>query len=159
MGVLRDPHLVADAFQKTVIKAIEAASTANPDTIRGWLFQIALNIARDLKRELARRQRKQTDIDDLSATGATDRLYDGIATLITAEEKELVRQALSRLSPNYRDIVIRRVQHGQTFAEIAEDLDRPLGTILTWMRRALNELREMNVIRRLSDDTHLESKQ
>ena len=39
-----------------------------------------------------------------------------------------------------------RLQQGQTFAEIADELDRPLGTVLTWMRRALQELRDMAVL-------------
>jgi hypothetical protein len=31
-------------------------------------------------------------------------------------------------------------------------MNKPLGTILTWMRRALIDLRDMNEVRRLSDE-------
>ena len=69
---------------------------------------------------------------------------------MTEEQKLVVQKALSRLSEDFRDVVIRRIQRGQTFAEIAEEIDRPLGTVLTWMRRALIELGEMTEIRNLS---------
>lgn len=150
-GVLRNPHLSEDAFQKTVIKAIETSTTPNTGNLKGWLFRIALNVARDLKRDLTREVSNRRTVHEVITSRSTA-IDDSVTQLITAEEKELVNQALSRLSPNYRDVVIRRVRHGQTFAQIAEDLDRPLGTVLTWMKRALNELREMNLIRSLSDE-------
>lgn len=148
-GVLRDPHLTDDAFQKTVVRALETPSVPGVDTIRGWLFQVALNIARDLKRTQARERRNQQVVRDITAARSTADFDDSITRLIHTEEKELVQQAISQLSPNYRDVVVRRLQHGQTFAEIAEDLDRPLGTVLTWMRRALQELQNTTALRSL----------
>ena len=152
LGVLRDPHLVDDVFQKTVIKAIEASSTVNPDTIRGWLFQIALNEARELKRGMSRQGRLQRAVWESVSSGAELYTEDGLSYAMSAEEAEAVRIALTRLDANYREVVMRRVQRGQTFATIAEEMNKPLGTVLTWMRRALIELREMSGLRRLSDD-------
>ena len=39
LGVLQDVHAVDDVFQKTVVKAIEAADQANPTTVRGGCFR------------------------------------------------------------------------------------------------------------------------
>ena len=151
-GILRDSHFAEDTFQRTVVRAIESSSAANSATIRGWLFRIALNTARDLKRKLARENQRLRAVQELSAAPVVNHMYNDVANLVTEEERDLVRQALNQLNKNYRQVVIRRIQNGQSFAEIAEELDRPLGTILTWMRRALIELREMNIIRSLSDD-------
>ncbi|MCP4784999.1 MAG: RNA polymerase sigma factor [Fuerstiella sp.] len=152
LGVLRDPHLVDDVFQKTVIKAIEASSAVNPETIRGWLFQIALNEARESQRRMSRQGRLQRAVWESFSSGAELDTEDGLSHIMSVEEDEAIRIALARLDGNYREVVMRRVQKGQTFAVIASEMNKPLGTVLTWMRRALIELREMNELRRLSDD-------
>ncbi len=154
-AVLRDSHLAEDAFQRTVAKAIESASATNAGSLRGWLFRIALNTARDFQRDIAKEQRNRRAVHEMSAGRPSAAASDSVADLITEEERTLVRKALSRLREEHRNVVVRRIQHGQTFTEIAEELDRPVGTILTWMRRALIELKQMNEIRDLSDDgTH-----
>jgi RNA polymerase sigma-70 factor (ECF subfamily) len=152
LGVLRDEHLVDEIFQRTVIKAIEASLAVNLETIRGWLFKIALNEARELKRGLSRRNRLQRAVWDTTSSEAELDKEDGLLFAISAEEELAVRNALARLDDNYREVVMRRIQKGQTFATIAAEMDKPLGTILTWMRRALIDLRAMNEVRRLSDN-------
>ena len=151
-GVLRDEHLVDEVFQRTVIKAIEACSAVNPQTIRGWLFKIALNEARELKRGMSRRIRLQKAVWESNSSALELDSADGLQFIISVEEEDAVRIALARLDQNYREVVIRRVQKGQTFATIAAEMNKPLGTILTWMRRALIDLRDMNEVRRLSDE-------
>ncbi len=149
-GVLRDDNLAEDACQLTVLKALNSPTAPKPETVRGWLFQVGLNVARDMKRDAAREKKSRQVVADLHA--ARLQPDDGIAKLVTEEERQRVKQALSQLNDDYREVVIRRIQHGETFAEIAEQLNRPLGTVLTWMRRALNELREMQIIQHLSND-------
>jgi len=151
-GVLRDENLADDAYQRTLLKALNSPSAPRPETVKGWLFQVGLNVARDMKRDAAREKKSQPLIRDLQAARQPDRKDSGLTSLVVEEERQLVKQALSQLNDNYREVVIRRIQHGETFAEIAEQLDRPLGTILTWMRRALNELRNMQIIQDLSND-------
>ena len=151
-GVLRDSQLSEDAFQQTVVKAMESSSAVDATKIRAWLFRIALNTARDIKRKVGQEKRSQRTVHELASARTFGNIHDGVAQLITKEEQHLLQQALNRLNPDHREVVIRRIQQDQTFAEIADELNRPLGTILTWMRRALSELREMNIIRSLSDN-------
>lgn len=152
-GVLRDGHLVDDAFQRCVMRALESATSVRPETVRGWLFRIALNEARAIKRVDRRQGRLHHSV--WQAQGATDRVdsADGLQLAVSAEQKEWIQQALGRLCENHREVVIRRIQQGKTFAEIAQEIDRPLGTVLTWMRRALAELREMEELRHLNDQS------
>lgn len=150
LGVLRDVHLADDAFQRTVIKALAAADSVDPNKVRGWLFRIALNEAREIKRGDARRDKLrraawETELTKGSAGDAT------VNWAVDQEERAAVKEAMGRLSDDFREVVRRRIENGQTFAEIAEAMNRPLGTVLTWMRRALIELREMTEIRRLGD--------
>ncbi len=147
-GILRDVHLVDEAYQKCVVKAIEAAPNVNPEKIRGWLFQIALNEARGLKRSAARQGRLQRAVWETLPPGVKDQPEDSLLRLVSLEEQDAVRAALENLSEDYREVVIRRIHNGQTFAVIAAEMNKPLGTVLTWMRRALSELRDSSELRR-----------
>lgn len=151
-GVLRDSHRAEDALQRTVVKAIEAAESVNPGTIRGWLFRIALNEAREMKRGMARQGRLLQKIQDLVQQSSDPDSDDGFRKALSEEQKDCIDRALNQLSPDYREVVIRRIQHNQTFATIAEDLNKPLGTVLTWMRRALIELRENDELKDFRDN-------
>ena len=150
-GVLRDGHLVDDAFQRCVMHALENAASVRPETVRGWLFRIALNEARAIKRVVRQQGRLHQSV--WHAQGAADRIdqADGLQSAVSAEQKAWIQQALNRLCDNHREVVVRRIQQGKTFAVIAQEIDRPLGTVLTWMRRALAELREMEELRQLQD--------
>ncbi|MEZ6124616.1 MAG: RNA polymerase sigma factor [Planctomycetaceae bacterium] len=151
LGVLKNVHLTEDALQRTAVRAIESSADVNVATVRGWLFRIALNEARGLKRKSNRREQVERAVWEARAEQAADE-NNGFGNLVTEEARRSVQQAIKRLNPDYREVVIRRIQHEQTFAEIAEDLNRPLGTILTWMRRAISELKDMPEIRRISDE-------
>ncbi|MEP3480627.1 MAG: RNA polymerase sigma factor [Fuerstiella sp.] len=151
-GILRDTHEVEDAFQRTVVKAIEASADVNAETLRGWLFKIALNEARAFKRSQSLAKAKIEDWKQQfgqSSTAGGGASLDGI---ISAERQESIDSAVMRLPKNQREVIERRMRNGQKFADIAIEMNRPLGTILTWMRRALNSLREMQEIRELNPD-------
>lgn len=143
LGVLRDRHQADDALQRTMLRAIQAADSANSRNLRGWLFRIALNEARQLRRaehrEAARRLRVAERQSGEWFAGA---LTEMETQLLTADMQIRIRQALARLSADYRWVVQRRIYDGQPFAEIAAERQLPLGTVLTWMRRALLQLKE-----------------
>jgi len=60
------------------------------------------------------------------------------------QEREAQRdldRAIAGLAPRYREVVaLYHVQH-KSYAEIAETLDVPLGTVMTWLHRARKELK------------------
>lgn len=151
-GVLRDVHQVDDAFQLTVVQAIQASSQVKRATVRGWLFRIALNVARELKRGQGRQAKLHKSVWESGLSVDTMDAADGLSHAVSKENQEAVRSALIRLDERYREVVVRRIQRNQTFAVIAEEMGKPLGTVLTWMRRALAELREMDELRRLPND-------
>jgi len=51
--------------------------------------------------------------------------------------------ALSRIRPEYREVVVLRYQEGLTHPEIAEILGLPSGTVKTHLHRARKELAEI----------------
>jgi RNA polymerase sigma-70 factor (ECF subfamily) len=49
---------------------------------------------------------------------------------------------MERLNPSQREAVELTYFEGMTQTEIAERMGQPLGTVKTWVRRALQQLRE-----------------
>ena len=58
------------------------------------------------------------------------------------EQRDLVVQAIGSLPPEFREIVILRDMRDQSYEEIADLLDIPLGTVRSRLHRARMELKE-----------------
>ena len=60
------------------------------------------------------------------------------------QEEEAQRDldlAVAALSPRYREVIaLFHVQH-KSYAEIAQTLGVPMGTVMTWLHRARKELK------------------
>jgi RNA polymerase sigma-70 factor (ECF subfamily) len=137
IGVLRDVHLANDALQTTFTRAIEVGHRAMKESLKGWLFRVALNEA------LAIRRRQQTTDRVLarvgwSKPGSAETPMDQLAR---SETVNVVRAALEDLPSEQRRVVCMRIYEGKTFAAIAQELNLPLGTVLTRMQLAIHKLR------------------
>jgi RNA polymerase sigma-70 factor (ECF subfamily) len=63
------------------------------------------------------------------------------------EASELVSKALGSLDPKFRIIVAMRMLQGYSTKETAEILDLPLGTVLSRLSRAQEQMK--NILRKL----------
>jgi RNA polymerase sigma-70 factor (ECF subfamily) len=129
----RDEDLTAELLQEVAARLVTAAPRLSLNgNARGYLFRIAANVWHDhLRRELVRR-RATVRLEAAEATADT-----ADAPLLEEELRTAVRAAVAALPAPQRQVVELRQQSGITFQEIANRLDRPLGTVLTQMRAAL----------------------
>ena len=70
----------------------------------------------------------------------------GTARDQTDDSAELVteiRVALTQLRPDYRLVFVLYHEQSQSYEEIAQVVDRPVGTVKTWLHRARAELLEL----------------
>ena len=137
-GVLRDAHLAADVVQITYSRLLEQGGETAAETRKAWLFRVAYNEALDWRRKQTRRER-------LLPEAAQFRSYFASEPLVEALKEETVagvRAAIEKLSLAQQEVLRRRIYDDQTFAEIAKDLNIPLGTALGRMRQALEQLRK-----------------
>lgn len=137
MGLVRDLELTADVMQATFTKAVERGHTAREPSLKAWLFQVAYHEALTARRRQATRE-KFRDRLSVVRRGQDHSPEDG---LIRGETVEAVRQALSSLPAEQRNVVFSRIYEDKTFATIAEESGLPLGTVITRMRLALEKLR------------------
>lgn len=122
-----------DAAQETFTRALRNLRSwdSNRD-FEPWLLAIAGNRCRTA---LSRRMRRPSTytLNEPVASGAPDMQ----AAKQLAEEVEL---ALGSLRAEYREAFVLFHEHELSYAQIAEALGRPIGTVRTWIHRARREL-------------------
>ncbi|HCS54440.1 RNA polymerase sigma factor [Rubinisphaera sp.] len=140
---LRDPSLADDILQQTFSKLQEQICRKEADnqelTISaGWLYRVAFNEVARIKRNETRQKNHYTGL----ASFFSQLRGDHNDHLIQAEEAERVRNAFEHLPDSLKEIVELRIFEEMKFAEIAQVLQIPIGTVLTRMTRALKVLRQ-----------------
>jgi RNA polymerase sigma-70 factor (ECF subfamily) len=106
--------------------------------LRAWIFRVGLNAAKDLQRSAWRRRVKP--LVGAETMPAHDAPPPG-RSLEEKESLEQLRQALMRLRPEEKEVFLLRQNGELTYEQIAELSNRPVGTVKTQMRSALQKLR------------------
>lgn len=129
--------------QETFLRAYRALAGYNADRVRalrlrGWIWTIALNLARNEARSIARRPRSVA-VDPTALPPAPTPSPEDLA--LAAEAEMRWGEALANLSlPVRRAIVLKHVV-GLSYPEVADVLARPIGTVKADVHRGLARLR------------------
>lgn len=130
-----DPTRAQDVVQETLIRAWRhpEALDGSRGSPRGWLFTVARNVVVDLVRaEKARPRLAPWDgVREPSTDGGLDR----------AVESWELAEAVSRLSPEHREVLTEVHLRGRSVAEAAAVLGIPAGTVKSRTFYALRALR------------------
>ena len=150
LRIQRDRDLADDLLQEVYVSAWKAAGSfdaqrAQPLT---WLTHIARNKAIDSLRRAQAQPRLESvhsEQDDDDRPDADQRLVDespGPAALLErASDARQLGQCMEGLSAQQRQSVALAFFDGLSHAEVAEQLCQPLGTVKSWVRRALMTLK------------------
>ncbi len=142
LGVLKNPTEAEEVCQVTFAKALTHGGTVQVGKEKAWLFQVAFNEAMSFKRKSGVSERAHRELFNRKFQKSSEDPFPFEDHLIKAETADRVRSALHLLSAEQQQIVQLRIDDNKTFQEIADQLDQPLGTVLTRMRLALQKLRE-----------------
>lgn len=126
-------HDAEDVLQETFLRALRGVAGFDESRpLRPWLLGIAANRCRTA---LARRGRRPAPL------ASTDDHADPRPGLVDPDDLagELER-ALQGLRPEYRLVFALYHEQGLAYEEIAATVDRPIGTVKTWLHRARGEL-------------------
>ncbi|OGW18901.1 MAG: hypothetical protein A2X56_08980 [Nitrospirae bacterium GWC2_57_13] len=135
--MVSDHEDAADLLQKTFVKAFTKVGTfEGRSSFKTWLYQIAINLAKNLYRDRARLS--QVSIDDV-VIRRDPRTLDA---LINKESREQLRQALGGLPEKQRMTVMLRVQEGKKFEEIADIMRCSVGTSKANYHHAVQKLKK-----------------
>jgi len=108
--------------------------------LRAWIFRVGINAAKDLQRSAWRRKVKPLLGADVMP------IIDAANPTLAVEEQETLsqlRKALMHLRPEEKEVFLLRQNGELTYEQIAEMHDRPVGTVKTQMRSALQKLRKV----------------
>ena len=108
-------------------------------TVLGWVMNQARSRAIDRVRFDTRKKRVDPYAHDLPSDAGSEDLAD---ILELKQRSEALRGALAVLTPDERRAVEAAFFSGLTHAEIAAQLDQPLGTVKTRIRSGLQKLRQ-----------------
>ena len=144
-GMLGDSVFADDIGQEVFIKLYYSLSEYRGEAkLSTYIQKIAINLTIN---EIKRRKR----FFSMFSQKGNNELYEfEIADQNNEERKEateLVNKALERMDPKFRIILIMRMLQGYSTKETAEILDLPLGTVLSRLSRAQEQLR--NILEKL----------
>jgi RNA polymerase sigma-70 factor (ECF subfamily) len=134
-----------DLVQETLLKAFRAADTFEPGTNqRAWLFTILHNTARNRARD---RAREQVTVDSETVERAADSpASGGVDTpetiLLRDTLAPALQAAIDELPDAFRQAVWLRDVEEFSYAEIAEMLNVPVGTVMSRISRGRRLLYE-----------------
>jgi RNA polymerase sigma-70 factor, ECF subfamily len=137
-----------DVFQETFLQIHNASGTFDMTRkFRPWLFTIAANKARDYLRRKNRRRAfdLSAPVSGGSKEGGQTEYVDLLEVRIPApgdpldakEQSEQVQRVLETLSPTLREVLLLSYFQRLSYAQIAEDLQIPLGTVKSRLHAAV----------------------
>ncbi|MFO0861835.1 MAG: sigma-70 family RNA polymerase sigma factor [Phycisphaerales bacterium] len=138
---LRNPEVAEEIAQSvfaTLAAKLVGGGYAEQGKFEPWLFRIASNRIRDEQR----RHRRHPTTHDTELISQHEARSEAARTT-ESEQVTRLRWAMGQLTDSDREIVELR-HHGQmSFAQIAETLGEPLGTLLARHHRALAKLKAL----------------
>lgn len=129
--LLRTPD-ADDILQETFCKLVQQKNF--PERPAAWLFQVAANLIRE---EARRNKRRKSREERVAATEAVDTPAD--LSLLQAE----VQEALRKIQPEMRDVILLKIWGEMTYAEIGKSLGLSTATAHRRYEEALTQLRAL----------------
>lgn len=126
---LRNESDALDAVQDTVCKAwVKCPHLKDPNAFLPWLIRILINGCID-------EQKRRKRVLPLVSLSQSDK-----GEMISVYKLDL-EIALEQLKPKYRHVLTLKYYQDMTLTEISKVLERPEGTIKTWLHQGLKQLR------------------
>jgi RNA polymerase sigma-70 factor (ECF subfamily) len=130
-----------DLTQEIFVKLFRALPTydrrASFDT---WLTRVSRNLCIDRYRRRRREEERFTDEVDPDAIQLDELVSRPDTALEQRDQVAMVRRALAKLVPTYREAVALRDVHELSYEEIAQRLQLPEGTVKSRIARGRREL-------------------
>jgi RNA polymerase sigma-70 factor (ECF subfamily) len=144
MRILKDGALAEEILQEAFVSVWHHAGSydaakSQPST---WLAAVIRNRCLDLMR------RRELDTVTMTTDDDDGREFDlpsadptPVEMLLAGAEAQAVRDCVDALDPGPKQAIALAFYQGLSHAELADHLRQPLGTVKSWVRRALERLK------------------
>lgn len=140
--IVRDVGVAEDLVQETFLRVWNRAQAfdAERGALGPWLLAVARNRAIDYVRSAGGKMAKGALELEYAERPALFINFE--ADVLSQDQARRVRAALEKLNENQRHVIELAYFEGLSQSEMAERLGQPLGTVKTWVRAALKNLRD-----------------
>ena len=142
--VLGDAREAEDVLQEVFIKVYRSGDTIHPQErgFKAWLHRVTVNqcISERRRKHLHSFSYETLNEEGYELPQSSSKLPDELA--INQEESERIQRAMKRLDKKHRAILTLRYFDDLSYAEIAQVLTIPLGTVKSRLNAATKSLRE-----------------
>lgn len=142
LRIVRDKGIAEDLVQETFLRVWNRVHSVDSEkgSLGPWLLAIGRNRALDYLRSSAGRDRASAvELDETGPSALFREIEPGI---LMSDQLRRVKQALEKMAPNYRTVMELAYFEGLSQSEMSAKMGQPLGTIKTWVRTALQSLRD-----------------
>ncbi len=144
--VVGNTDAAADATQDAFIKAFKSIGQYRGGSFKSWLLRIVSNTCYDQLRYNQRRPSEPLESDDIESDYAPHLLDPSTPPEKIVENQELsdmLQQAIAKLPPDQRLILVLSDIEGFNYQEISDITDLALGTVKSRLSRARQKMREI----------------
>ena len=144
MRVVGKAEWAEDALQETFLQIWRNAGDyrASLSPPMAWLGLIARSRSLDyLRRRSAERTHLTDEIDDAMSDTLEGDSPNPMDTTLASQQAWALHQCLGKLENRQREVVSLAYLRDLSHSELAQQLSLPLGTVKTWIRRGLDQLR------------------
>jgi RNA polymerase sigma-70 factor, ECF subfamily len=151
LRITRRREMAEEVLHDAFVKVWNQAKSFDPLALQpvAWLSAIVRNRALDLvsSAEATRVESFDASDDDDGSGNALDRLIDWSDASDSGEALDQsrtthhLRDCIAELKPGERQAIALAYHHGMSHSELATHLEKPIGTVKSWVRRGLEALR------------------
>ena len=141
LRVVRDTGIAEDLVQETFLRVWNRVQgfDAQKGAIGPWLLAVARNRAIDYIRSAGGRERNTIEFEE---TDHPSLFTDMEPDILASDKARIVKAAVEKLSSHQRQVIELAYFEGLSQTEMAARMGQPLGTVKTWVRTALKNLRD-----------------
>lgn len=144
--LVSDAETAQDLAQESFVKIFNALNQFDPNyRFSSWMFRVVKNHCYDYLRKSKLPQVSLNDDrdDDSRPLQIADTKPTPDQSVFRSERRELIMQAINKLPPDSRTVIILRHMHDKTYDEMANILGEPVGTVKARVHRARKKLTEL----------------
>lgn len=138
-------QLAEEVLQDVAMYAIDRRPHLDdPAKARGWLYRVTVRQTLLVRRRLGREKRRNQGFAETLGNGSSTRQCESnpLAWLLADEERSLVREAIGRLRPRDRELLLLKYTENWTCRDLAEHLGIRVTAVETRLQRARQRLRQ-----------------
>ncbi len=140
--IVHEQTIAEDLSQETFLRIWNRVQFFDQEkgALGPWILAVARNRAIDHLRSAAGRMAgKSTDFD--APMEHPEAFVNIEQDIINSDHARVLRQAMTKLNANQREVIEMAYYEGLSQSEMAERMKQPLGTVKSWVRTALKILR------------------